>query len=76
MSGRQYGLFEEYKTDNIQLFEDYYQQVVDKNKAIFEKKKAKPTQDDIIDYIKNNINDSSNIDIDVLKEMINSMEGK
>lgn len=69
-------LFEEYKTDNIQLFEDYYQQVVDKNKAIFEKKKAKPTQDDIIDYIKNNINDSSNIDIDVLKEMINSMEGK
>ena len=69
-------MFEEYKTDNIQLFEDYYQQVVDKNKAIFEKKKAKPTQDDIIGYIKNNINDSSNIDIDVLKEMINSMEGK
>ena len=53
-----------------------YQQIVDKNKRIFDKKKIKVNDSDIIEYIKNNLNESSDLDIEVLKQMIASREDK
>jgi len=49
---------------------------VDKNKRIFDKKKIKVNDSDIIEYIKNNLNESSDLDIEVLKQMIASREDK
>ena len=69
-------LFNDYQNDSIELLPDYYEQIVDKNKRIFDKKKIKVNDSDIIEYIKNNLNESSNLDIEVLKQMIASREDK
>lgn len=69
-------LFEGYQNGNVEYLDDYYQQVLSKNQALFEKKKVNPTQDDIIDYIKSNLNDNDDINVEVLKQMIKSMEEK
>ena len=69
-------LFNDYQNDSIELLADYYEQIVDKNKRIFDKKKIKVNDSDIIEYIKNNLNESSNLDIEVLKQMIASREDK
>lgn len=69
-------LFNDYQNDSIELLPDYYEQIVDKNKRIFDKKKIKVNDSDIIEYIKNNLNESSNLNIEVLKQMIASREDK
>ena len=69
-------LFEDYNNGTVEFLEDSYNQVVEKNKTILEKKKVKVNGNDIIEYIKTNLMDSSNLDINVLKNMIASMEEK
>ncbi len=69
-------LFNDYQNDSIELLPDYYEQIVEKNKRIFDKKKIKVNDSDIIEYIKNNLNESSDLDIEVLKQMIASREDK
>lgn len=69
-------LFEEYQNNNVLFYESYYKQILDKNQSLFEKKKAKPTQADIINYIKNNLNGEDSLDVESLKQMIATMEDK
>lgn len=69
-------LFIDYQNDNIEFLQEYYDQIIEKNKKIFDKKKIKINDSDIIEYIKNNLDDSSNLDIEVLKQMIASREDK
>ena len=67
-------LFDQYKRDDIEMDQGQYQVVLEKNQALFEKKKVKINDSDIVDYIKVNLSDSKGIDLDVLKEMIENME--
>ena len=67
-------VFSEYQLDTIECLQEYYDQIVEKNKAIFDKKKVKVNDSDIIEYIKNNLGESSNLDLEVLKQMIESRE--
>lgn len=69
-------LFNDYQNNNVELLPNYYEQIAEKNKQIFDKKKIKVNDSDIVEYIKNNLNESKEIDVDVLKRMIASMEGK
>lgn len=69
-------LFKDYNDDNIEMLTIYFEKVKEKSKKNFEKKQFKVNDSDIVEYIKNNLADSSNIDIEVLKEMINSREVK
>lgn len=69
-------IFFEYQTDDIEYLPEFYERIVKKNKEIFDKKKVKINDSDIIEYIKNNLGDSSNLDLEVLKQMIASREDK
>ena len=69
-------LFEDYKMKNIQFNEEYYKLIINKNQNLFERKKAKPTQLDIINYIKSNLDDGTELDVEALKQMIATMEDK
>lgn len=69
-------LFEEYKNDIIEMDEKYYIRVFEKNQSLFEKKKTIPTQADIINYIKENLDGGTNLDVETLKKMIATMEEK
>jgi len=69
-------VFSDYNNDSIDILQDYYDQIKEKNRNIFERKQIKVNDSDIVEYIKNNLNDSSNLDIEVLKQMINSREEK
>lgn len=69
-------LFEDYKNNSIELLEENYNNVYEKNQAIFERKKVKVNDSDIIEYIKNNLKDSSDLDVEVLKQMIALREDK
>ena len=67
-------IFEEYQQGTIENIDTYYNQVFQKNQRIFERKKVKVNDTDIVNYIKNNLNENSDIDIEVLKKMIESRE--
>ena len=54
----------------------HYEQLKNKNKTLFDKKQIKVNDSDIVEYIKNNLNDTSSLDIELLKQMINSRETK
>ena len=69
-------LFEEYKKGNLVLNTESYNQILEKNRSMFEKKKAKLTQEDLINYIKAKLNDESELDVETLKQMIATMEDK
>ena len=69
-------VFSDYNNDAINILEDYYEQLKNKNKTIFDKKQIRVNDSDIVEYIKNNLNDTSNLDIELLKQMINSRETK
>lgn len=69
-------IFMEYQTDEIEYLSEFYERMMIKNKEIFDKKKIKINDSDIIEYIKTNLSDSSNLDLEVLKEMIASREDK
>lgn len=69
-------IFNQYQIDKIELLPEYYDQIVSKNREIFTKKKVKVNDSDIIEYIKNNLGESSNLDLEVLKQMIESREDK
>lgn len=69
-------LFEDYKMKNIQFNEEYYKLIINKNQNLFERKKVKPTQSDIINYIKSNLDDGTKLDVEALKQMIATMEDK
>lgn len=68
--------FADYQNDTIKMDDEAFKSLLEKNKKQFERKKVKVADDEIIKYIKDNISGSSNIDFDVLKEMINSREDK
>lgn len=69
-------LFEEYKKGNLVFNTESYNQMLEKNRSMFEKKKAKLTQADLINYIKAKLNDESELDVEALKQMIARMEDK
>mgnify|MGYP004677689565 FL=1 len=67
-------LFENYNARNILITEDSYRRLIEKNQSIFEKKKLKASDEDILRYIKENLGDSDSIDLDVLRKMMNDRE--
>ena len=67
-------LFEDYNENNVEFLDKYFVQVKEKNQKLFAKKKVKVTDTDIIDYIKNNLSNDKNIDIEVIKKMLESRE--
>lgn len=69
-------LFEEYKNGIIEMNEKYYIRIFEKNQSLFERKKTTPTQTDIINYIKENLDGGTNLDVETLKKMIATMEEK
>ena len=64
-------LFEKYNARNIVINEDSYQRLIEKNQSIFEKKKLKVSDEDILRYIKENLENSDSVDLDVLRKMMN-----
>lgn len=69
-------VFSEYQADKIEYLPEYYEQILDKNREIFNRKKIRVNDSDIIEYIKNNLGETSNLDLEVLKQMIESREEK
>ena len=69
-------IFSDYNNDTISILEGSYEQLKNKNKTLFDKKQIKVNDSDIVEYIKNNLNDTSSLDIELLKQMINSRETK
>ena len=67
-------LFESYNTRNIEMNEESYRKLTEKNQSMFEKKKPKVSDEDILRYIKENLSDSDSIDLDVLRKMMNNRE--
>ena len=67
-------LFESYHARNIELNEDSYRKLTEKNQSMFEKKKPKVSDEEILRYIKENLGDSDSIDLDVLRKMMNDRE--
>ena len=64
-------LFEKYNARNIVINEDSYRRLIEKNQSIFEKKKPKVSDEDILRYIKENLENSDSVDLDVLRKMMN-----
>jgi transcriptional regulator with XRE-family HTH domain len=67
-------VFQNYQNNKLDLFEDYYENFVNKNKELVDKKAIKVKDSDIVEYIQNKLNSSDNLDIEELKKMINSRE--
>ena len=67
-------LFESYHARNIEINEDSYRKLTEKNQSMFEKKKPKVSDEEILRYIKENLGDSDSIDLDVLRKMMNDRE--
>ena len=68
-------IFSDFNDGSIEILQDSYNKILEKNKNIFEKKQIKVNDSDIVEYIKSNLKDSNNLNIDVIKQMIESMEG-
>ena len=58
----------------IEINEDSYRKLTEKNQSMFEKKKPKVSDEEILRYIKENLGDSDSIDLDVLRKMMNDRE--
>lgn len=69
-------LFENYNLRSIEINEDAYKKLIEKNQSAFEKKKTKVRDEEILRYIKDNLNESNTIDITVLRKMMNDREEK
>ena len=67
-------LFESYNANSIELDEESYKKLFEKNQAMLEKKKPKVSDEDILRYIKENLSDSDSIDLEVLRKMMNDRE--
>lgn len=67
-------LFESYHARNIEINEDSYRKLTEKNQSMFEKKKPKVSDEEILRYIKENLGDSDSIDLNVLRKMMNDRE--
>lgn len=67
-------LFESYNAHDIEINEDSYRKLIEKNQSVFEKKKPQVSDEDILRYIKENLGDSDSIDLDVLRKMMNDRE--
>ena len=67
-------LFENYHARDIEINEDSYRKLTEKNQSMFEKKKPKVSDEEILRYIKESLGDSDSIDIDVLRKMMNDRE--
>lgn len=63
-------LFERYNAREIDLHEESYRKLAEKNQSMFEKKKPKVSDEDILRYIKENMGDSDSIDLEVLRKMM------
>jgi hypothetical protein len=63
-------LFERYNAREIELHEESYRKLAEKNQSMFEKKKPKVSDEDILRYIKENMGDSDSIDLEVLRKMM------
>ncbi len=64
-------VFEGYNTKTLDFDALSYQKLVDKNQSMVEKKKPKVRDEDILNYIRENISDSDSLDLEVLRKMIN-----
>lgn len=69
-------LFTNYKDNSIELLEEFYNQLQSKNQELIEAKTIKVRDSEIVDYIKNKLNESEELDIEELKLMIASREVK
>ena len=67
-------IFKKYNDNSLELNEEELNEVLTKNKELFEKKKIKVSDSDIVNYIKDNLNDNNEINIDILKSMLASRE--
>ena len=68
--------FAEYNNGSILFDEYYYNQLVEKNSNLVEKKTIKVKDSDTVEYIQSKLNQSENIDINELKKMIEAREEK
>lgn len=66
-------LFDEFQKEKQSLNVEYFKLFVDKSETAY-LKRNKPKDEDIIKYIKSNMSDEKELDVNVLKEMIKSME--
>ena len=67
-------LLDQYRQDEIEIDQGQYQLVFEKNQALFEKKRVKINDSDIVAYIRESLSESNDLNLDVLKEMIESVE--
>jgi hypothetical protein len=67
-------LFESYNARDIEINEDSYRKLTEKNQSMFEKKKPKVSNEDSLRYIKENMGNSDSIDLEVLRKMMNDRE--
>lgn len=69
-------LFENYNAQAIEMNKDSYKKLVEKNQSMFEKKRPKASDDEILRYIKDHLENSNSIDLDVLRKMMKDREDK
>jgi len=69
-------IFASYIDNSIVLIDEYYNQLLNKNKALIEAKTIKIKDSEIVDYIKDKLSESEELDIEKLKQLIASREGK
>lgn len=69
-------IFASYKDGSIELIEEYYSQLLQKNKELIETKTIKVKDSEIVDYIKSKLSVSEELDIEELKQLIASREVK
>lgn len=69
-------LFSNYKDNSIELLEEFYNQLQNKNQELIEAKTIKVRDSEIVDYIKTKLNESEELDIEELKLLIASREVK
>lgn len=65
-------LFASYHDNTIVFLEEYYNQLLNKNKELIEAKTIKVRDSEIVDYIKNKLSISEDLDIEELKKLLAS----
>ncbi len=69
-------LFSNYNNDSIECLDEYYNRLLDKNKQLIEAKKIKVNDTAIVEYIKSQLNASNELDIEKIRQLIESREDK
>lgn len=69
-------IFADYNDNSIEVMQEYYNQLLIKNKELIAAKTIKVSDTVIVDYIKSQLSESEELDIEKLKQLIASREGK